>query len=160
MNVRIEPGQTRDRDEMLALFPRLASFNVPDGRNPKHLWGGDAKMLEDWAENGNDDCLVHVAKDESDNIVGMTMVTLGPELLSHTPSAHLEVIVVAESAEGHGAAKLLLDAAESSAQKRGAQSMSLHVFANNLRARKVYEREGYDGELMRYIKPFKSDALK
>jgi len=117
-------------------------------------------MLEDWAARGNDDCLVHVAKDEADNIVGMTMVTLRPELLSHAPSAHLEVIVVAESAEGHGVARSLLGAAEISAQQRGAQSMSLHVFANNSRARSVYEREGYDAELMRYIKPFTTDALK
>ncbi len=117
-------------------------------------------MLEDWADNGNDNCLVHVAKDDTGSVVGMTMVSLRPELLSHAPSAHLEVLVVAESAEGHGVAKSLLDAAEKSAQQCGAQSMSLHVFANNMRARKVYEREGYDAELMRYIKPFTTDALK
>ena len=35
---------------------------------------------------------------------------------------------------------------------RGARSMSLHVFSTNMRARAVYERLGYDGELMRYIK--------
>jgi ribosomal protein S18 acetylase RimI-like enzyme len=30
--------------------------------------------------------------------------------------------------------------------------MTLHVFANNERARSVYERTGYAGELLRYVK--------
>ena len=30
--------------------------------------------------------------------------------------------------------------------------MTLHVFAVNERARRLYEQAGYDGELMRYIK--------
>jgi hypothetical protein len=47
---------------MLELFPRLASFDLPDNRNPEHLWEDDARMLKEWAEGKRDDCLVHVAK--------------------------------------------------------------------------------------------------
>jgi ribosomal protein S18 acetylase RimI-like enzyme len=32
--------------------------------------------------------------------------------------------------------------------------MTLHVFANNERARSVYDRFGYSGELLRYVKRF------
>ena len=46
----------------------------------------------------------------------------------------------------------LLDAAEKEAAAHGALTMTLHVFANNARARGFYDRAGYDGELMRYIK--------
>ena len=159
MSIRVEPGDPQDCEAMLELFPRLASFELPNGRNPGHLWGGDADMLRDWAKAGNDDCLVYVAKDSNGVIVGVTMVTLGPELLSHAPSAHLEVIVVAENAEGRGVGKALLDAAEAGARERGALSMSLHVFATNVRARRVYERAGFDEELIRCIKPFTKDAL-
>jgi DNA-binding transcriptional ArsR family regulator len=50
---------------------------------------------------------------------------------------------------------LLEEAAiERDVRARGALSMSLHVFARNTRARAVYERAGYSGELMRYIKHF------
>ena len=159
MSIRVEPGDPQDCEAMLELFPRLASFELPNGRNPGHLWGGDAEMLRDWARTGNDDCLVHVAKDADGMVVGVTMVTLGPELLSHAPSAHLEVIAVAENAEGRGVGKALLDAAEAGARERGALSMSLHVFATNERARRMYERTGYDEELIRCIKPFTKDAL-
>jgi GNAT superfamily N-acetyltransferase len=144
---------------MLELFPRLASFDLPDNRNPKHLWADDARMLTDWAAGNRDDCFVLVAKDEEDRVLGVAMVTLKPELLSHAPSAHLEALVVADNAEGQGVGGSLLAAAEEEARQRGALSMTLHVFALNQRARKVYERAGYDGELIRYIKSFCDDAL-
>ena len=159
MSFTIEPADPQDCDEMLALFPRLASFELPNDRNPDHLWGGDAAMLRGWATNGDDSCIVHVAKKADGTIVGITMVTLGPELLSHAPSAHLETIVVAESAEGQGVGKVLLETVEATARERGAHSMSLNVFSTNVRARKLYERHGFDEELIRCIKPFTKDAL-
>ena len=144
---------------MLELFPRLASFDLPDNRNPKHLWADDARMLTDWAAGSRDDCFVHVAKDEDGQVLGVAMVTLNPELLSHAPSAHLEALVVADNAQGQGVGGSLLAAAEEDARQRGALSMSLHVFARNHRARSVYERTHFVGRLMRYIKPFCDDAL-
>ncbi len=144
---------------MLALFPRLASFSVPENRNPEHLWSGDAEILKGWADGERGDCFVHVAKEDEGGILGVSMVTLKPELLSHAPSAHLEVLVVAGHAEGQGVGGKLLEVAEKTSAERGARSMSLHVFARNTRARAVYERAGYDGELLRYIKPFCDDAL-
>ena len=159
MSVHLELATPGDCDEILELLPRLASFDLPDCRNPDHLWGGDAEMLRNWAQNGNENCLVHIAKEADGKIVGLAVVTLQEEMLSHAPSAHLEVIVVAESAEGHGVGKDLLQAAESDARERGALSMSLHVFSTNKRARRVYKRAGYDEELIRSIKPFTKDAL-
>lgn len=159
MPVRIEKADPADCEEMLTLFPRLASFDVPNGRNPDHLWGGDADMLRKWALEGSEDCIVHVAKNDEGAIVGLTMVTLRPEFLSHSPSAHLEVITVAASAEGKGVGKDLLAAAEADARSRGANSMTLFVFAKNARARRVYESAGFDEELIHCIKPFEKDAL-
>ena len=157
--LRILKAKAIDCESMLELFPRLASFDLPDNRNPKHLWADDARILTDWAAGNRDDCFVYVAKDEEGRVLGVAMVTLKPELLSHAPSAHLEALVVAENAQGQGVGGSLLAAAEEEARQRGALSMSLHVFARNQRARKVYERAGYDGELIRYIKPFSDDAL-
>jgi len=150
--LKILKATAADYEDMLELFPRLASFDLPDNRNPEHLWADDASLLTEWASGNRDDCFVHVAKDEDDKVAGAVMVTLKPELLSHAPSAHLEVLVVADDAEGQGVGGSLLAAAEEEAWQRGALSMSLHVFARNQRARKVYERAGYDGELIRYIK--------
>jgi GNAT superfamily N-acetyltransferase len=157
--LKILKATAADCEDMLELFPRLASFDLPHNRNPEHLWADDARLLTEWASGNRDDCFVHSAKDEDGRVLGVTMVTLKPELLSHAPSAHLEVLVVAADAEGQGVGGSLLAAAEKEARKRGALSMSLHVFARNQRARNVYERAGYDGELIRYIKSFCDGAL-
>jgi ribosomal protein S18 acetylase RimI-like enzyme len=151
-----QPYEIRAADEshgdaILALMPRLADYDVPANRNPQHLWMHDAEMFRQWLD-GEVDCLVHVALDSSGKVLGFSMVRLRPELLSHEPSAHLEAIAVDPQAEGKGVAKALLGAAEASAKAMGALTMTLHVFAANTRARGLYEKTGYDGELMRYIK--------
>ena len=141
-----------DCDTILALMPRLAEFDVPPSRDPKHLWMHDAALLEEWRD-GRADCLVHVAVDADDRVLGFSLVRLRPELLSQEPSAHLEAIATDRRAEGLGIGKALLAAAEAGAKAHGARTMTLHVFAVNRRARAIYERAGYEGELMRYIKP-------
>ena len=153
MNYTIRDATTADGEAMLALMPRLADFEVPESRNPEHLYGDDAKLLQRWLDE-KEECLVQVAEDDEQQIVGFTLVRLRLELLSGEPSAHLEAIAVSEGAEGKGVAKALLDAAERGAQEQGALTMTLHVFASNTRARKFYDRSGYDGELVRYIKGF------
>jgi ribosomal protein S18 acetylase RimI-like enzyme len=145
-------ADTSHGDAILALMPRLADYDVPASRNPKHLWMHDAEMLRQWMR-GDAECLVHVAVDGEGSVLGFSMVSLRDELLSHEPSAHLEAIALDPTAEGRGIAKALLDTAERAAQAHGALTMTLHVFAVNERARALYERSGYDGELMRYIKP-------
>lgn len=136
---------------MLALMPRLADFELPESRTPEHLWSDDAKLLRRWLD-GKEECLVHVAVSDAQQVLGFTLVRLRPELLSHEPSAHLEAIAIDKSAEGCGVARLLLSTAEQSAREQGARSMTLHVFSTNKRATEFYERNDYFGELIRYIK--------
>ena len=150
-DINIRPATPDDAEAILSLMPRLADFDIPETRNPVHLWKDDAALLRRWVD-GEAECLVHVAEDAEGSILGFSMVRLRPELLSHEPSAHLEAIALDERAEGKGVAKALLDAAEREAFAGGALTMTLHVFANNERARNFYDRAGYDGELMRYIK--------
>ena len=117
-------------------------------------------MLRDWAAGKKDSCFVHVAVEDNGEVIGVAMTSMRPELLSHAPSAHLEVIVTSGAARGRGVGQALLSAAEEESRLRGARAMSLHVFANNKGARMFYDKAGYDGELVRYIKRFDKDALQ
>lgn len=152
MSFEVRPASSEDGDAILALMPRLASFDVPESRNPVDLWRSDAAILERWLDGDAPECLVHVAVDGGQEVLGFALVSLRPELLSHEPSAHLEAIAVGQSAEGSGVGRALLAAAEDEAKAHGAKSITLHVFARNTRARGFYEKSGYDGELLRYIK--------
>jgi len=152
MSFQVRSAVSEDGEAILALMPRLAAFNVPKSRNPVDLWRSDAAMLQRWLDGEAAECFVHVAVDDAETMLGFTLISLRPELLSHEPSAHLEAIAVGEGAEGMGVGQALLAAAESEAKAQGAQTITLHVFASNTRARGFYEQSGYDGELLRYIK--------
>ena len=54
---------------------------------------------------------------------------------------------------GKGIGRRLLAASEAAARERGAETMTLHVFESNRRARRLYESADYSPELLRYIKP-------
>ncbi len=137
---------------MRRLLPRLAAFDLPQRRSPEDLWRDDEKMLLRWQDGGEPDLFAQVAVDGDDQVLGIAVTRLREELLSHAPSAHLEILAVASEAEGQGMGKALVAAAEASAQALGAETMTLHVFGVNTRARGMYEKLGYDGELLRYIK--------
>lgn len=152
MNYSIRVASPLDVEPMLALFPRLAAFSLPPERRAEHLWEGDAELLRRWSTGAVPQCLVYVAVNSDARIVGVAMAQLRDELLSHDPSAHLEVVAVHATAEGQGIGQRLIEAIEGAVQDRGAESLTLHVFARNTRARSVYERLGFTGELIRYIK--------
>jgi len=154
MTYHIRAATSADTDRMLSLFPRLAAFDIPDRRVAEDLWRGDAELLQEWSAGAAPDCLVRVAVSPDQTILGVVLARLRAELLSHAPSAHLEVLVVRGDAEGRGIGQALVDEIERAVRERGARSLTLHVFASNTRARAVYERLGFAGELIRYIKHF------
>jgi ribosomal protein S18 acetylase RimI-like enzyme len=153
MDYSIREAIPEDGDAMLELMPRLADFDVPEHRDPEDLWRDDAALLRKWIAGDTDDCFVHIAEDSDGVMLGMTLLRLRPDALSHEPSSHLEVIAVSKAAEGQGVAQALLTAVEQEAARHGALAMTLHVISTNSRARKFYERVGYYGEMIRYIKP-------
>jgi ribosomal protein S18 acetylase RimI-like enzyme len=85
-------------------------------------------------------------------VLGLALITMREELLSHMPSAHLEAIVVSPEARGMGLGRTLLQHTEAAVKKRGAHSLSLHVFNKNQRAKSLYTSHGFDNELIRAIK--------
>lgn len=148
----IRPLAPQDLAAMVALLPQLADFEVPPRRNPDDLWTSDAKLLEQVAAAKSEHSFAEVVVNAADEAIGVILVTMREELMSHAPSAHLEAIVVDPQARGLGLGESLLARAEQSAKARGARSLSLHVFANNKRARGLYDKQGYDSELIRAIK--------
>jgi ribosomal protein S18 acetylase RimI-like enzyme len=152
MAYQIRAAAPAELAPLLELFPRLADFDLPPERLAEDLWRGDAELLRMWAAGEAPGCLVYLAADADGGILGVALARLREELISHAPSAHLEVLAVRAGAEGQGIGGALIRAAEREVRARGALSMTLHVFSSNARARALYERHGYAGELIRYIK--------
>ena len=151
MNFTIRPAELGDLETMFELLPRLGNFELIPNRDSADLWTDDAKLLEAHLRGQAEQCFAQVAV-QDDTVVGLTLVTMQPEFMSHKPSGHLEAISVAASAEGAGVGKALMDAAEIEAKARGAQAMTLHVYHSNRRAAGIYERRGYHSEIERCTK--------
>ena len=148
----IRPLQPSDITLALALLPHLADFELPPHRQADDLWHSDAELLKQVAAGQAQASFAEVMVNDKDQPIGLILVTLRAELLSHAPSAHLEAIVVSPECRGQGHGARLLQHAEDKVRSLGAASLTLHVFANNLRARGLYDKSGYDSELIRAIK--------
>ena len=67
--------------------------------------------------------------------------------------AHISVLAVTAAAEGTGVGNSLIAHAEQWAAARGFTVVTLNVFAENARARRLYERNGFEPEVVKYAKP-------
>lgn len=141
-----------DADGITLLLPRLADFDLPDGRSSEMLWASDADLIREWSSGRAPDTFVLVGIDTASAVVATAIVTMRPDAFSREPSAHLEVIVVAPEVDGKGLGKVLIGEAETEAVRRGATTMSLNVLGNNTRARHVYQRLGYTEEMIRCVR--------
>jgi ribosomal protein S18 acetylase RimI-like enzyme len=66
-----------------------------------------------------------------------------PRYSSKPSEAYVERLVVSPSFRRQGMARRLLSAAEDLARDQGKEAIGLHVTADNLRALRLYESEGY-----------------
>ena len=148
------PAEPNDYDALLKLLPQLADFDIPARRFANNLWEGDAELLKSVLDKETQLTFADVAVDSGNQIAGLILVTMRDEILSHEPSAHLEAIVVSPSARGQGLGRRLLQRAEDRVKELGAKTLTLHVFANNQRARSLYRSHGFDEEMLRCIKWF------
>ena len=71
----IRDATPADGDALIALLPRLADFEIPEHRDPRHLWQDDEALLRRWLGGEAPECLVQVAEERA-GIVGMTLTTL------------------------------------------------------------------------------------
>ena len=148
------PAEPDDYDALLKLLPQLVDFDIPVRRFANNLWEGDAQLLKSVLDKETQVTFADVAVDSGNQIAGLILVTMRDEILSHEPSAHLEAIVVSPSARGQGLGRRLLQRAEDRVKELGAKTLTLHVFANNQRARSLYRSHGFDEEMLRCIKWF------
>ncbi|GAA4725310.1 GNAT family N-acetyltransferase [Sphingomonas lutea] len=105
----------------------------------------DGNTLARWQENlANPDVSICVA--ESDHqLVGF--IELAPKGLPHdtdVPALELRRLYLRSSARGLGIADALMRWILDKASSRGAQELVLSVFIDNHRARRFYERYGFD----------------
>ena len=121
------------------------------------LFPSDAWTVETWwaelAERPRRDYVVAV--DGADHLLGYAGLDLAGD------AADVMTIATAPEAHGRGIGRLLLDELVTRAARHGVEALLLEVRADNLRARDLYERNGFEllATRRRYYQPGDVDAL-
>ena len=152
MSLTTRAAESGDADAIIELLPRLADYDLPPRREAPMFWSSDADLVRAWATGEAPATFVRVGVESGSRIVGVAIVTMNADYFSGDPNAHLEAIVIHPSADGNGLGRRLIEECEGEASSRGALSMSLHVLGNNVRARAIYRKLGYDEEMIRAVR--------
>jgi ribosomal protein S18 acetylase RimI-like enzyme len=97
-----------------------------------------------WSERNNPDD-VFVAESNT-GIVGYVKIAHPTPFPSTDHVWHVTGLAVDPSAQGGGVGRTLMEAAVEEARSRGARRLTLRVFGPNERARRLYERLGFEVE--------------
>jgi len=149
---RVRPATAADRDFVVSLVPRLVEFGPPAWRDAAGMTRVDAEMVEKNLLGQTPGTAVFVAEDAGGAAVGFIHLVTRVDYYTGEEHGHVSDLIVAGAGEGRGVGAALMAAGAEWARGRGHRLLTLHVFAQNTRARKVYEKLGYAEEFVRCTK--------
>ena len=139
---------------MLALASRLVDgFDAPPHRTKPELIEGDRRALVAWFGNPSKSGEAMLVAEQDGKPAGCAYLVTLVDYFNERPHAHLSVLAVAKTAEGQGVGSALLAASERWAREQGSDRLTLSALVTNARARSLYEKRGFGGEYIRYVKP-------
>ena len=152
MPIHIRTARSEDREAIVAIVPRLRAFGEVPLYAAKQLDDGERVTLERALENMPEGATLLVAELDELGVVGFAYAHSDSDYFTNETHAHLGIIAVAESGEGKGVGRALLDAIETWSAASGHRFLTLNAFENNAHARAFYERAGYAVDTVRYYK--------
>lgn len=153
MGITIRNARPDDRDGIIALVPRLRAFGPSSLRPIEDLDRAEADALNQALDNLAEDAALLVAElNDKPGIAGVAFILTYTDYFTLERHGHISILSVAESAEGQGVGRALLDAVDEWAKSLGYRFVTLNVFGDNKRARAVYERAGYEIDSIKYAK--------
>jgi len=151
--IAIREGTAADRDFVVDTARRFAAFGPPAWRSAAEIVAGEVRCLDDFFDGrlaGERRTLLIAELDGRP--AGFTFLEPAVDYFTGQADGHIGMVAVADTAEGKGVGAALMRAAEDWARRHGYPRLHLNVFAANDRARRIYERTGYEIETIRYVK--------
>ena len=149
-DLTIRRATAADAPILRSLAERLAAFPLPPWRTPDSIASADAAAMMEAIAGASRDNEVVIAE-RAGTPIGCLHILVMTDFfgLSH---GHVSVLATTVEAEGTGAGRALLAYAEQWTTGRGLSLMTLNVFAGNERARRFYDRTGFEVEMLKYAK--------
>ena len=112
----------------------------------------DIQVLSDMLINSPPGTAIFIAEDEQGVALGFIHLQTGKDYYYKEAHGHIANLIVAPGGEGRGIGRILIEKGEEWARLQAFRWLTLSVFAQNLRAREIYERLGYGEDIMKYVK--------
>jgi ribosomal protein S18 acetylase RimI-like enzyme len=151
-NINVRPATVGDKEFILSLVPRLIEFGPPSWRDPVHLTEVDTQILRDKLHQQPPGTAIFIAEDERGIALGFIHLQAGADYYHREKHGHITDLIVAPEGEGRGVGRALMEWGEEWARAQGYDWLTLSVFAENRRARALYERSGYGEDMVKYVK--------
>ncbi|MEO8432352.1 MAG: GNAT family N-acetyltransferase [Acidobacteriota bacterium] len=153
---RIRGGTPQDEAWLLPLSARLHDFGPPRWRDRPEMDAAVARAIGEALKAGSADAPVFVAEDPDGRPLGFVHMHELTDYFTGETHGHVSDIVVASDGEGRGVGRALMAAGEKWSRERGHRLLSLNVFGDNARARRLYDRLGFELDTSRLIKVLRS----
>ena len=125
----------------------------PSGERPTRLREATVRILLEALHGRLEHAAILVAElSPGGERAGYVFATTKHDYFTRAAHAHVEVIAVTPDAERRGVARLLMQAVEQWAGRRGYRHVTLNVFDRNARARALYDSLGYEAESIHFRK--------
>lgn len=152
-NIQIRSASIGDKEFIISLVPRLVEFGPPSWRDAAQMTATDGQILSNKLLNQPSGTAIFIAEDGDGVALGFIHLQTATDYYNGTEEhGHISDVIVAPAGEGRGIGKLLIAKGEEWAREQGYRWLTLSVFAQNLRAREVYQRLGYGEDMMKYVK--------
>ncbi len=151
--MRIRSALPGDATAIKALAARLQNQLLPEWRDPTPLTNKLNDAIKAYDGPVPEDHAVLVCEGAEGELIGYAHAGMDADFFSGEPQGHLYYLATDPAFEGRGAGRKLLEAVESWARKNGAKGIMLYVFATNDRARMVYQKYGFQDDMLKLVKP-------
>lgn len=159
MAIQIRLAAPRDRDSLVALIQRLTDFELVDWRIAEIIDVANIEHLEESMDAPKFDDTIYVAEDDTaGRVVGFILLQTENEFFSKEKRGYVSNLAVDPEYEGKGIGRLLLEKGEAWAETQGYDKLTLYVFSENSRARRIYEEYGFKEDIIKLIKVLKPKA--
>lgn len=149
-----------DQEFVLSLTERFSDFELPDWRSAAELDASNRIVLKKALTDPGPDSVIWVAVDEdTGRPAGFAHAHPETDYFNGKTIGYLSDLAVDKDFEGQGVGRLLMEAAEAWARERGYPHLALNVFASNVRAKQIYEKFGFQQEVVKYVKPLDNTSV-
>lgn len=150
--ITIRDASPDDREFIIRTSSRLSEFGAPSWRTPDEIVEGEVRTLRAFFDHPTPTSSLLVAEADG-RPQGFVFLEEVRDYFTLETHGHVGILAVAAEAEGRGAGRSLMQAAEDWARSRGYRKLTLSVFEHNRRARALYEHVGFAPDTIKYLKP-------